>query len=79
MIDWITDYHHAWLVRLLGIALVLGAWTTCRLFVRQMWSSGRHKVHHQVAVPIPKRLVQSDEIGQCMAKEAATRPSLPVH
>jgi hypothetical protein len=67
-------YHHALLLRLLGIALVLCAWIACRLLVR-----GRRRIHPQVAVPIPNRVVHSGAIEQCMAKEAATRPSLPVH
>lgn len=40
MSNWMTDYHHALLLRLLGIALFLGAWTVCRLLVRRIWSFG---------------------------------------
>jgi hypothetical protein len=75
----ITDYRQALLLRLLGIALFLCALIGCRLLARRIWRPTSRPIERQFALPIRERLVHSDAIEQCMAKKAATRPSLPVH
>ena len=40
MSNWIIDYHHALMLRLLGILLFLGAWVMFTLIGRQVWHAG---------------------------------------
>jgi hypothetical protein len=40
MSHWITDYHHALMLRLVGIVLFLGAWMMLALTGRVVWRTG---------------------------------------
>jgi hypothetical protein len=40
MSNWITNYHHALMLRLMGILLFLGAWIMLALIGRLVWHAG---------------------------------------
>ena len=46
MHSWIIDYHHALLIRLIGLVALLGVVFVFHLLARQVWQIGSSRMRH---------------------------------
>jgi hypothetical protein len=53
MNNWMFDYHYAWLIRLVGLVLLLCMWFVLQRLGRQLWHTGSRLVRHLLqGIPI---------------------------